>query len=349
MVSIGSTQRHRLFVAALGGLGALVLLGAAPVLPPGKPQSAPEATPAPAKPDGDGGESPSTYEREALAVDRVANGIAERANLIAETQRSYAFWQLILGGCGVAFTGFAAFFAYRATHWAKAAAQAARESATADNTALAEARAAAEEARKDALKRDKQFAEQLALSQETMEYTARSSRAMETSATATRRMASATSAAAKDQLRPYVYIFGESISVSVFFAGGTIVGDIAAIGFSIKNFGQTPAKQVRIKVRAFIGENIAAGEPIAFDDRPTVNRADLPPGFDREIKGCEIDGMALAYASILLGERAVFVEGLIEYEDAGGGKYETHFRRSCSGKQIETGTFAITEDGNEAT
>ncbi|MBU4435465.1 MAG: hypothetical protein KKC14_13745 [Alphaproteobacteria bacterium] len=52
-------------------------------------------------------------------------------------------------GCfGVAFTGVAAFFAYRATHWAKAAAHAARQSAAADNEALAETRAAADEARK---------------------------------------------------------------------------------------------------------------------------------------------------------------------------------------------------------
>ena len=165
MVSLGRTICAGLLVVALG-LVATPSLGAAPVSPPGKPQSARQTAPTPAQTKPDRQQSLTEYERETLAADRIANGIGERANRIAEAQRVYGLLQLFLGGLVVIFTGAAAYFAYRATHWAKAAANAASESAKADNAALAATLAAAEEARKDATEQAKRFDAQIKVSQE---------------------------------------------------------------------------------------------------------------------------------------------------------------------------------------
>lgn len=65
----------------------------------------------------------SAYERKSLVVSRVANSIAERANEIAGDQRDYAFWQLVIAAFVMGFTGLAAYAAWRAAKWARAAAE----------------------------------------------------------------------------------------------------------------------------------------------------------------------------------------------------------------------------------
>lgn len=256
-------------------------------------------------------EEMTAYERESLAVDRAANGLAKSANAISEAQREYAFWHLALGGFGVGFTGIAAFFAWRATHWAKEAARQTKRSADADNAALAEARISAEEARKEAVEQANRL---------------------------------------RGQLRPYVYIVEENISTNpVHINLRTIVSDHAPINFSIKNFGQTPAKRVRLKARAFIGEYWTEGGLVDVEEAAIIHRADLPPGFERKIEGYAVNGLAQPYARVQQSECSVFFEGLIEYEDAAGVTYETNFRRVCTGPQIETGVFIIPPEGNEAT
>ncbi|WP_419320730.1 hypothetical protein ACN2C7_07055 [Caulobacter sp. ErkDOM-E] len=348
MVSIGSAKRHRLFIAALGGLAALLLLGAMSVPSPGKPQASPKPAPAPAKPRPDSRQSLTAYERETLAVDRAANNIGERANSIADAQRVYGLLQLILGVFGVAFTGAAAFFAWRATYWAKTAAHETKRSADADNAALAITTTGMAEARKDAIEQGKRFTEQLALSQETMEYTARSSRAMETSATATRRMASTAGATAKDQLRPYVYLVDEQCELVLSL--GTIYGADAAFGF--KNFGQTPAKNVRFRA-AF---DLRIG-PWNLDFTPDLTPiyelhfGDLPPGHLRHMNdGYKAQPLEQYQLALKDDGAALVLYGEVLYEDAGGGKYRTTFRRAANGPIAgRLYTFHIPPNGNEAT
>ncbi|CAN7586463.1 hypothetical protein [Phenylobacterium sp. LjRoot164] len=105
----------------------------------------------------------SAYERESLVIDRAANRIAEAANTISSAQRDYAFWQLVLGAVAVAFTGIAAFFAYRATHWAKEAARQSKRSADADNAALEEAQKALLLSHEDAAVQADRFDQQISL------------------------------------------------------------------------------------------------------------------------------------------------------------------------------------------
>ena len=91
----------------------------------------------------------------------------------------------------MAFTGVAALFAWRATHWAKEAAKQAGISARADNLALDETRQAAVDARKDADVQTKRFTEQMAKQQELVDFTATTALAMETAATAQQEAAGA--------------------------------------------------------------------------------------------------------------------------------------------------------------
>lgn len=65
--------------------------------------------------------SPNAYEREALALDRAANRIAEKANRIAQHQAGLNFWQIVLNIAVMAFTGWAAVAAGRAARSAQQA------------------------------------------------------------------------------------------------------------------------------------------------------------------------------------------------------------------------------------
>ncbi len=300
--------------------------------------------------DGGGSEHLSAYERESLTVDRAANGISERANLIAEAQRSYAFWQMWLTVAGVAFTGVAAFFAYRATHWAKEAARQTKRSADADNAALKATVEAAGEARQEAVEQARRFEDQLHLS-------ADSALAMQASArAATKGLALTTDTTAK-QLRPYVYIVGERFKLNSLGIGTVgseggfqrIVNDHVGIEFAIKNFGLTPAKRVRLRARAYIGEGWNDGGEVDVSASATLHRGDMPPGFERPIHGYGLDGMAEAYPNVVRGTRSIFFEGKIEYEDSAGEPYETFFRRAATGGDISDGDFLFTEEGNDAT
>lgn len=148
------------------------------------------------------------------------------------------------------------------------------------------------------------------------------------------------------QVRPYVYIFGESVTVT------TVVGlftDHADIAFSVQNYGQTPAKSVKIRAKAFIGGYWSDEVETDLDGAMTIERADLPPGFHRKIDGYGVNGLVATSGAILLEHRSIIFHGLIEYTDAAGKPYTTEFRRACTGGNLMTGVFFIPKDGNIAT
>lgn len=175
--------------------------------------------------------------------------MADRANLIAETQRSYAFRQLVLGGFGVAFTALAAVAAIAAAVYAKHAAKAARDSADADNAALEETRAASVEARKDAAAQSKRLSEQLALAEQTMEFTAKTAHAMSDSAKETRRVAAAMRSSAEaaikaaDAAESHARAAEAADRAYVFFADTRQLSPEQPFSYRIiwRNFGKTPA------------------------------------------------------------------------------------------------------------
>lgn len=263
-----------------------------------------------------------------------------RSAIASEDAVNLAIWQTVINTLGLAGLFLTVFYAAKA--W-----QESKRSADADNAALAITTTGMAEARKDAAEQAKRFTEQLALSQETMEYTARSSRAMETSATATRRMASTTGSAAKDQLRPYVYLVDERCDLELSL--GVIYSADATFGF--KNFGQTPAKNVRFRA-AF---NLRVG-PWNQDFTPDLTPiyelhfGDLPPGHLRHmLEGYKAPALEQYQLALRDDGVALVLYGEVLYEDAAGGKYRTTFRRAANGPYGQTYTFHIPPNGNEAT
>lgn len=285
-----------------------------------------------------------------------ANDLAEGDLRLAYQQARIAFAQTIATVLAFVAAALAAVFAGLAVYHSK-------RSADADNLALRATRRAAREARSDAAEAALRFKEQMDKTKEMVEFTAKSSHAMERSATATRGMANATrrgvELAAENtakQLRPYVYIINEKVSISVFHVGGlggrpqAFPTDDAPVSFSIRNFGLTPAKRVRIRARVFHGEHWTDGGRVDLEETATIHRADMPPGFERPISGYAATGIADAYDNLTRGEASIFFDGVIEYEDAAGGSYKTNFRRVCTGAEdIQAGRFFITQEGNEAT
>lgn len=326
------------FVAALGGLvAALALIGVHPA------HSEKHNTGA-SNTESNGAQSVSGDSRESLALDREANRIAERANIIAEAQRGYALWQLGLGTVGVVFTGLAALFAWRATHWAKEAATAARLSAHADNEALEVTRDAAAEAREDALEQAQRHSDQLEIAERTasaMRETARGSReanqiALETSAS---------------QLRPYVYVLEEFVGVVTKpnFAGELHLYDTAKAGFSIRNFGKTPAKNVTVRALVEVGGYWSDDRVVDFSKIRTIYRADIPPSHQTSVDGYSVSGLSGLHQEFANSEKSIFLSGEVNYEDGLGNKYRTEFNRALTGESYLSNQFLTPPSGNIST
>lgn len=238
--------------------------------------------------------------------------------------------QLFLGGAGVVFTGFAAFWAWRATHWAKEAAGAARESAKADNESLAETRKAAADARKDAEVAAARFDQQMAKQQELVEYTAKTAHAMDHAATAQRGTASAMRASAealtrqgniaeqtaKTQLRAYVY--AESL-VFHWSNEGELLFTV-----TLRNTGKTPAARVAAAGTLIMGTTTALANvevPKGFKlGRTSMIGAGLP--FDTTLI---VHGSDAARVDNISKDNMMAVLGRVEYEDVFGERFETEF------------------------
>jgi hypothetical protein len=296
----------------------------------------------------------SVYETKSLALTREANNIAARSAEAAIRQANYGLDQVVLGGFATFFTALAAIAAIAAAYYAKHAAEAARLSAKSDHDALEETRKAGVEARREAVEQAKRVTEQLRLADQTMQFTAKSAYAMETSARATRSNANSAQRAvevaadtASKQLRPYVYLTSEVVKTTRYIDGS--VDDRAPIDFTVRNFGQTPAKKVSIRARAFVGGYWNDNFQADLSESTVIHRADMPPGFWREIDGFAVLGLSDLWPSVLLSERTIFLEGAVDYEDGAGVKYTTTFRRACTGENLYSGVFFITEGGNEAT
>jgi hypothetical protein len=170
---------------------------------------------------------------------------------------------------------------------------------------------------------------------------------------AARKAVEVTEKTAHLQLRPYVYIVDEVAHAYAIHGRpehrGMAVSDHAPVTFALKNFGQTPAKRVRLRARGFTGEHWTEGGLVDLDAAAITHRADLPPGFDRKVEGYAVNDLKKDFARIRRGAASLFFEGVIEYEDASGNEYVTNFRRACTGDAIHSGVFIITSEGNEAT
>lgn len=147
------------------------------------------------------------------------------------------------------------------------------------------------------------------------------------------------------QLRPYVYLTAVHMSVERFMAS---VGDRAPITLHFQNFGQTPAKHCKFRVKIFLGGMWNEDFDTSFDDEPIVRLGDMPPGFTKDQDGFSITGLKEAADGILVCVASIFVCGLIEYDDGRGGSFKTEFRLACTGSDLLKSRFGPTPRGNES-
>lgn len=149
------------------------------------------------------------------------------------------------------------------------------------------------------------------------------------------------------QVRPYVYLASEEIEIDEMVLG--MISNVGQAKVALRNYGQTPAKKVTMKATCFIGGHMndrVIGGPKAA---AKVHVGDMPPGFERVKDGYYVVGIAKAEFDIKNSGKTIFLEGLIEYRNAGGEKFKTRFRRACTGDNLGARRFTVTPHGNDAT
>ncbi|HET9160243.1 MAG TPA: hypothetical protein VFN88_06495, partial [Caulobacteraceae bacterium] len=171
----------------------------------------------------------------------------------------------------------------------------------------------------------------------------------DTAAEAARANAIASETARLD-LRPYVYLS----DVKTDWRGGWMMGLTPTHGeviITMKNYGRTPAKNVRFQARTLIGG--PWNEDFSFDVSRafSIPAADIPPGDSKTQEGYHVVGLNEQINDFIQRDgQSLFVEGRITYEGGDGSKYSTKFRRASSGKDhYPNGTFIPTPGGNSST
>lgn len=148
------------------------------------------------------------------------------------------------------------------------------------------------------------------------------------------------------QLRPYVHLAGESLSI---VPAGGLLGDTGEIVLTIRNYGQTPARRVRLEVTAAIGGHYTDPPPCGGTVPPVIHLDDIPPGAERLKTGFYVGGMSHRQHSIQAAEVAVFVSGRLTYGGEGQREYTTQFRRAWTGEGFFQDEAIVTAHGNVAT
>lgn len=149
------------------------------------------------------------------------------------------------------------------------------------------------------------------------------------------------------QLRPYVYL--TRVTMSLNNTMGVVV-DNAPIVLHFKNFGQTPARHVKLRAKTFIGGIWNEPFDVSFDHCALIHMGDMPPGFKKERDGYTVLAVRNAFESILFGMQTVFVCGIIEYDDGTPGKapYRSEFRLASTDREFGDEKFSPTPLGNES-
>jgi hypothetical protein len=277
------------------------------------------------------------YESQTALKEAVrANELAEEGLRLSAQQARAAFVQTIATvlafGAAILAAEFAGFAAWHA-----------KRSADADNDALEATRLASEAARKDAAKQARKMTDQLNIAADT----ASAMRETAQQAREANQLASQTSAS---QLRPYVYVLGEFVGIASEANGiRSELGDIALAGFSIRNFGQTPAKNVAVRASVTVGGYWSDPRPIDLSEAKTIHRADIPPSHQIIMDGYSVSGLRGLHRELSNSEKSIFFFGEITYEDGFGKKYRTEFNRALTGPDYFHNKFVTPPTGNVAT
>ena len=149
------------------------------------------------------------------------------------------------------------------------------------------------------------------------------------------------------QLRPYLYVSDEIIKIWRTQFDQAVVSDIASAEIHFKNFGQTPARNVRVFARAFLADYLISKElPKLFSEDDCAVYSDTPEGKVHWFDTLEVSGILAATEDLLAGNKAIYIDGRIEYSGLAGAMHWTDFRYMCTGKSFAASRMVMAWDGN---
>ena len=146
------------------------------------------------------------------------------------------------------------------------------------------------------------------------------------------------------QLRAYVHVSVATMKPR---------GDFLDYYLEVKNFGQTPASDVKLRYMIKLCDFPPTNEPFNVpDDGPNVSSAILPPqiGMHDAFTPPQVLG-PIQKGDFLAGRKAIYVFGIITYKDVFSKSRKTEFRYMAGGNVglHSEGSLRICEDGNKAT
>lgn len=154
----------------------------------------------------------------------------------------------------------------------------------------------------------------------------------------------------RKQLRPYVYLEKPRVGWQSIQSFG-IIGDFANTTLRFRNYGMTPAKNVVVKARTYIGgiwnEPFDLAESGIEDVHPVII-ADIPPHRTKKQDGFAFGGIEAGHGDIRGGVASVFIVGQIRYTDDRGEEYYTNFRLAQTATDFPSQKFATCPDWNTA-
>lgn len=154
------------------------------------------------------------------------------------------------------------------------------------------------------------------------------------------------------ELRPYVFLDQATFGHEVKSKDGTtrrVLLDPSPVALTIKNFGSTPAKNVKLVARAFVGGVWNAPFETQLGDAAEIPLGDIPPGQSTPRDGFFVSSSQPSRAAMSDGEMSLFIEGCITYENSQGSGFETKFRWASTHYDFIAYRFNPCPDGNSYT
>ncbi|MBB5685647.1 hypothetical protein FHS49_001655 [Sphingobium boeckii] len=153
--------------------------------------------------------------------------------------------------------------------------------------------------------------------------------------------------AMQKQLRPYVYLEDLHVSITHLLSYDALA-DCGTVEIVIKNYGQSPAKDVSMVAQVILGGYWSDRPGVDLQSAARINFADIPSGAVRRQGGYSALDIKRAHQQLTDATASIFVEGQIRYTDAFGNTYWTNFQRALTGEDYHTGPSAITPHWNQA-
>lgn len=142
------------------------------------------------------------------------------------------------------------------------------------------------------------------------------------------------------QLRPYLYLTGIRPKYQ-HLRMVEHVRDVVTFEVTVQNYGQTPAKNARIKAKGFVGGSPNEDFTKDLGEVETQPLGDIPIGYQKSVSGYSASGLQKADDAISEKAASVFFEGVLSYYDGFGKEYYTTFRLFSSGEDYSHERFQV--------